>query len=79
MPIMDFTVEEMNLIAMYKTTTAEGTLMNIAAAYLYMDDDILTVAEVAAKKLAVLTDAEFSALSFVPADETDEGVEHEKG
>lgn len=72
MSIINFTVEETNLIAIYKADTAAATLDNITAALPEMyDEDIITIAESASRKLGELTEPEFSALSFVPADETD--------
>ncbi len=71
MIIMDFTVEETNLIAIYKEDTAAGTLARIAAALPDMDADMRTIAESAGRKLAALTVPEFMALPFTPADETD--------
>jgi hypothetical protein len=68
---MDFTVEEINLIAMYKEDTAAGTLARIAAALPDMDADFIPIAESAGRKLAALTVPEFIALTFTPADETD--------
>jgi len=72
MSIMNFTVEETNLIAIYKEDTLAATLAQIAAALpeLY-DEDIITIAESASRKLAALTEPEYSALTFAPADETD--------
>jgi len=72
MSIMNFTVEETNLIAIYKEDTAAATLAQIAAALpeIY-DEDIITIAESASRKLAALTEPEYSALTFAPADETD--------
>ena len=71
MSIMDFTAEEINLIAIYKEDTAARTLARIAAALPDMDEDILTIAEGASRKLTRLTEPEYSALSFAPAEETD--------
>jgi len=72
MSIMNFTVEETNLIAIYKEDRLAATLARIAAALpeLY-DEDIITIAESASRKLAALTEPEYSALTFAPADETD--------
>jgi len=69
---MDFTVEEINLIAIYRAETSAKTLARIAAALPDMDGDMRTIAESASRKLAGLTEPEFTALSFAPADE-DEG------
>ena len=67
-----FTVEEINLIAIYRAETAAVTLALIAAALPDMDEDMRTIAENASRKLAALTEPEYAALSFAPADE-DEG------
>ena len=69
--IMDFTVEDINLIAIYKAETMEKTLARIAAALPDMDGDMRAIAEGASRKLAGLTEPEYSALSFAPAEETD--------
>jgi hypothetical protein len=71
MLILNFTVEETNLVAIYRAQTKEKTLARIAAALPDMDEDIRTIAEGASRKLAGLTEPEFSALSFAPAEETD--------
>jgi hypothetical protein len=68
---MNFTVEETNLIAMYKAGAQAATLARIAAALPDMDGEMRAIAESASRKLAALTAQEFSALSFTPADETD--------
>ena len=68
-----FTVEETNLIAIYMADTLTATVDNIVAAFGdILDDDIAEIAESASRKLAALTDTEFSALSFVPEDDIDE-------
>jgi len=73
MPIMNFTVEEINVISIYKADTLAATLARIAEALPFIyDEDILTIAESVLRKLAVLTEPDFAALSFAPADEGDE-------
>ena len=53
----NFTVEEVNLMAIYRDDTAAATLANIVAAYEFIDDeDIIAVAESASRKLAVMSD-----------------------
>ena len=71
MSILNFTVEETNLIAIYKTDTAAATLARIAAVLPDMGGDMRIIAEGASRNLTALTEPEFSALSFAPADETD--------
>jgi len=72
MTIGNFTVEEINLIAMYLGETRTDTIMQIAEAVPYMDDDMITVAEGAIRKLAMMDDQEYTGNAFVPADEADE-------
>jgi hypothetical protein len=69
---MNFTVEEINLVAIYKADTLAATLARIADALPYMDGEMQSIAEGATRKLTLLTEPEFSALSFTPADDTDE-------
>jgi len=71
MSMINFTVEETNLIAIYKADSAAKTLGRISGALPDMDGDILAIAESASRKLAALTEAEYSALTFTPADETE--------
>jgi hypothetical protein len=67
-----FTVEETNLIAIYKADTVTATVERITAAPDdVLDEDIISIAESASRKLATLTEPEFSALSFAPAGEND--------
>ena len=73
MSITNFTVEEINLIAIYLCDTRAATVTEIAAALPDMDEDIREIAESASRKLDELTVPEFMSLSFAPADDTDEG------
>jgi len=74
MPLLNFTVEETNLIAIYKEGTAAATLARIAARIHDMDADMYSIAMSASMKLSTLTEPEFSALSFAPADEGEGGA-----
>jgi hypothetical protein len=77
MSILNFTVEETNLIAIYRADTLAATVENIVAAFGDItDNDIAEIAESAARKLAVLTEPEFTALAFTLTDE-DEGGGYE--
>jgi len=70
--LLNFTVEEINLISIYGADTIAATIENIDEAMPdILDEDIVTIAESASRKLAALTEPEFSALAFVPADETE--------
>jgi len=71
MTIIDFTVEEINLAAIYKAETKAATLSKIAAALPFMGEEMQTLAKNAGRKLAALTEQEYSALTFAPADETE--------
>ena len=68
---MDFTVEEINLIAVYIADTKAATVSDILAALPCMDRDMLPIAVSAGRKLSALTEGEFAVMQFVPA--TDEG------
>ena len=68
---IDFTVEETNLVDIYLDKTLAATLAGIAAALPDMDGDFKAIAQSASRKLATLTEQEFSAIAFIPADETD--------
>jgi hypothetical protein len=70
---MNFTVEEINLVAIYKADTSAATLARITAAFSEMDTDMQIIAKNAQRKIAALSEPEFAALSFAPADDTDEG------
>jgi hypothetical protein len=67
-----FTVEETNFIAIYKADTLAATITNIAYALPDIDAEMLIIADCAFRKLTALTEPEFAALSFAPADDTDE-------
>ena len=60
-------------MAMYLGGTRTETLNNIAEALpdIY-DEDIITIAESASRKLAMLKDTEYAESSFIPADDTEE-------
>jgi len=68
MTILDFTAEEIKFIAVYKADTKAATLQNIANAFPYMDDDTRSITSGAARKLVELTEPEFDAMPFTPAD-----------
>jgi 3-hydroxy-3-methylglutaryl CoA synthase len=57
---------------MYMGDTRAETIENISDALpdIY-DEDIITIAESASRKLATLEESEYAEISFVPADETD--------
>ena len=71
MPITNFTVEEINLVAIYKADTKASTLANISTALPYMDRETRSVANNAKRLLSRLTEQEFSATPFTPADDTE--------
>ena len=72
--ILNFTVEEINLVAIYKADTLAATLANITATLPDMDADMLEIAESVHRKLTTLTEPDFSALLFTPADEYEGGA-----
>jgi len=72
MTIYDFSVEEINLIAIYKADTKAETFDNIAKVFPDIGEDFRDVAEHCLGKLAMLTEPEFAEIPFTPADDTDE-------
>lgn len=59
-----FTVEETNLLSIYKTDDKWEMLTNMAAALPLMDGEMQAFAERTMRKLDALTEAEFAALSL---------------
>jgi hypothetical protein len=73
MNILDFTVEETSLIAIYRETAKTATLARIADALPDMGEDFTPIAESATRKLRAMSDVDFTAAPFAPIGETDEG------
>ena len=71
MSINNFTVEEINIIAMFLGAVRIETIAHIYAALPLMDADIARIAAKAAQKLIALEEKEYGEISFTPADETD--------
>ena len=74
MSILNFTVEEINLIDIYckpntprRTATKTEIISRIADAYNFMDDCMKEIAKTAAMKLSYLSDEEFDKTVFTPA------------
>jgi hypothetical protein len=66
-----FTVEETSLIAIYKCDARTATLARIADALPDMGADFTPIAESAISKLHAMSDGDFTAALFAPADETE--------
>lgn len=64
-----FTVEEMNLLAIYNGESKEEVTEKIAFALSFMDSDMRELAKRTVKKVNCLSDEEFATLSIDPADE----------
>ena len=64
-----FTVEEMNLLSIYRGETKGEVTEKIAFALSFMDYDMRELAKHTVKKVNSLSDEEFAALSIDPADE----------
>jgi hypothetical protein len=72
MRIMNFTVEETNLIAIYKADSLADTVAKIEEAQSdIFDEDIIAIAESATRKLFTLSESEFSAISFTLDEDID--------
>ncbi|MDR2568872.1 MAG: transposon-transfer assisting family protein [Oscillospiraceae bacterium] len=66
-----FTVEEVNLIAIYLGDYRAETIENINYALPHMDAEMRTIAESAVEKLCELNEQQYGDRGFIPADETD--------
>ena len=64
-----FTVEEMNLLSIYRGESKEEVTEKIAFALSFMDKDMRKLAKRTVKKVNSLSDQEFAALSINPTDE----------
>ena len=64
-----FTVEEMNLLAIYNGESKEEVTEKIAFALSFMDKDMRELAKRTVKKVNCLSDEEFATLSIDSADE----------
>ena len=73
MVILGFTVEETNLVAIYRKETNAATLSGIISALPHMDGEMLRIAASAGRKLNALTEDEFSETSFIAADDREGG------
>ena len=60
------------MIAIYKEDTITATMKQFASAYPHMDTDMKAIVESVSRKLAMLTEPEFSEIAFTPADDTGE-------
>jgi len=70
---MNFTTEEINIISIYKANTLAATIATLDEIIMtLLNEDILTIAESAGRKLSTLTELEFSELSFSLVDEYEE-------
>lgn len=71
MMIGNYTVEEINIIAMYIGATRTETLARISDALPDMDADIAEIAASAIRKLREVEVREYAESFFTPADETE--------
>ena len=69
MKMNPFTVEEMNLLAIYNGESKEEVTEKIAFALSFMDSDMRELAKRTVKKVNCLSDKEFFMLFIDPADE----------
>ena len=69
MKMNPFTVEEMNLLAIYNGESKEEVTEKIAFALSFMDSDMRELAKRTVKKVNCLSDKEFFTLFIDPVDE----------
>ena len=67
MNIMDFSIEEINLIAIYKTESKEKTIVRLNNVYPYIDAEMKEIADSSIRKLRKMTKAEYELTLFIPA------------
>ena len=72
MSILDFTIEEINLISMYKSMTAKITINRIKQMLPYMPADMKEIATSAIRKLKNMAELDYSKLKFTPSYDTEE-------
>lgn len=65
------TVEEMNLLSIYKTDDRWETLTNMATALPLMEPEMRAFAERTMKRLDAMSEAEYAELAVYPADEAE--------
>ena len=74
--MMNFTHDEINLMAIYNTGTREGLIEELTAMRKYLESDeteLMELTDSALAKLNTLTDAEFDTLDLIPNfDETED-------
>ena len=74
--MMNFTHDEINLMAIYNTGTREGLIEELTTMRKYLESDeteLMKLTDSALAKLNQLTDAEFDALDLIPDfDETED-------
>lgn len=76
---MNFTNDEMNLMAIYNTGSRTGLVEELTSMREYLEDDeaeLLEMTNAVLAKLEVMTDVEFAELDLIPAfDEEDANAE----
>ena len=74
--MMNFTHDELNLMAIYNTGTREGLIDELTSMRKYLESDeteLMELTDSALAKLNTLTDAEFNTLDLIPDfDETED-------
>lgn len=63
------TVEETNLLSIYRTGSRQGLIVAMKAALPFMDGEMREFAARTLSKVEAMTEAEFAELSLDPADE----------
>lgn len=69
--MVQFTVEEENLICMYHKTDRRRTAANIRAALPDMDEDMAALAQQTLSKLKRMTDSDYDSQKFYFTDENE--------
>ena len=67
--MIKLTVEETNLLSIYRTGSRQGLIVGMKAALPFMDGDMRDFAARTLSKVEAMTETEFAGLSLDPADE----------
>ena len=67
--MINFTVEETNLLSIYDTGSKQELIDNVIEALPFMDEDMREIAKRALVKIDELSDTEFKDMSVCAADE----------
>lgn len=66
--MIEFTIEEENLLCFFKKNSKEETIQNIKVTIPFMEEDMQSIAYTTINKLEQMNDSEFSDLELYPTE-----------